>query len=159
MRCTRGVSRSLSIQTLPRMDTSTFITEATMAVASVFLALSTFRMEAAYRNEEMLIAKVCISTISLEECSLLLVVIWTDPDGFIGPFHYGGQITFGPDGYMYLTQGDKYYSSLSQNMNYCAGKVLRFAKDGSFPTDNMGYQDGPGGIHDGEISKRRRLFR
>lgn len=95
------------------------------------------------------------------------VVIWTDPDGFIGrtslssdimvlshsflsiAFHYGGDAVFGPDGHIYITTGDKYYSTLAQNMNYVAGKVVRVAKDGTFPSDNMGFDDGPGGIHDG----------
>eukprot|EP00045_Choanoeca_perplexa_P016798 m.231229 g.231229 ORF g.231229 m.231229 type:complete len:1548 (-) comp17363_c0_seq1:115-4758(-) len=83
------------------------------------------------------------------------VVIWEDPDGYIGPFHYGGDISFGPDNHIYITLGDKYYPQLSQDMNYAAGKVIRVSKTGTFPSDNMGVvQDGPGGqIHDGIWAK------
>lgn len=35
------------------------------------------------------------------------VVIWKTPDGYYGPYHYGGDIDFGPEGAIYLTLGDK----------------------------------------------------
>lgn len=34
-------------------------------------------------------------------------------------------------------------------MNLAAGKIIRVNKDGTFPADNMGLDDGPGGVPDG----------
>ena len=41
-------------------------------------------------------------------------IVWEDSDLFPGPYHFGGQISFGPDGAIYLTQGDKTKSDLAQ---------------------------------------------
>src|SRR3989338_3159574 len=51
--------------------------------------------------------------------------------------HDGGRIRFGPDGYLYITTGDSQNSSLSQDKNSLAGKILRVKDDGGSPSDNL----------------------
>jgi len=51
--------------------------------------------------------------------------------------HNGGDLHFGPDGYMYLSLGDDGVSALAQNLNDARGSILRidpFANDG-LPTN------------------------
>ncbi len=55
-------------------------------------------------------------------------------------FHFGGGLSFGPDGRLYLTIGDKWDDPMwSQDLALSAGKVLRMNRDGSPPTDNPFY--------------------
>lgn len=84
-------------------------------------------------------------------------ILWTDPDTsnlgkslpcwftqltrHEGPFHYGGQLSFGPDGMLYVGLGDKYsQQSSSQNKFTAAGCMIRMSTnpaDGP-PSDNWG---------------------
>jgi len=50
--------------------------------------------------------------------------------------HNGGRIKFGPDGYLYITAGDKYDPPLAQSKDSLGGKILRIRADGSIPENN-----------------------
>ena len=53
-----------------------------------------------------------------------------------GHVHDGGRIQFGPDEKLYITTGDAGISSLSQDVDSLAGKILRINSDGTIPDDN-----------------------
>ncbi len=53
-----------------------------------------------------------------------------------GSIHDGGRVKFGPDGKLYVTQGDAGNTSLSQSLSSLGGKILRINPDGSIPGDN-----------------------
>lgn len=58
-------------------------------------------------------------------------------DGIPGSsIHNGGRIKFGPDGLLYITAGDASISSLAQDTNSLAGKILRLNDDGRIPESN-----------------------
>ncbi|WP_226666534.1 PQQ-dependent sugar dehydrogenase [Metabacillus litoralis] len=53
-----------------------------------------------------------------------------------GRIHNGGRIKIGPDNMLYATTGDSGNSSLSQDKNSLAGKILRMTLDGNISDDN-----------------------
>lgn len=53
-----------------------------------------------------------------------------------GGIHNGGRIKFGPDDLLYITTGDAGDSSLSQNPDSLAGKILRLTDEGNIPNGN-----------------------
>lgn len=50
--------------------------------------------------------------------------------------HNGGRIKIGPDGYLYITVGDRYEPGLAQDKKSLGGKILRIGLDGSIPKSN-----------------------
>lgn len=50
--------------------------------------------------------------------------------------HDGGRMAFGPDELLYITTGDAQESSLAQDLDSLAGKILRLNPDGSVPDGN-----------------------
>jgi glucose/arabinose dehydrogenase/PKD repeat protein len=60
-----------------------------------------------------------------------------------GVWHQGGDLQFGPDGYLYVSVGDHLQSQTAQSLTSYNGKILRIARDGSAPADNPFY-DGAG---------------
>lgn len=53
-----------------------------------------------------------------------------------GNTHFGGRIEFGPDGMLYVTQGDTGQRTSAQNVYDYRGSVMRFTPEGEIPADN-----------------------
>ena len=85
----------------------------------------------------------------LEEVAVILVAQPYSRD----LFHYGGGMTFGSDGKLYVTVGERYYSEIdqpdlpvAQDIQDRRGKIYRLNPNGSIPVDNpeMGLEAVPG---------------
>ena len=53
-----------------------------------------------------------------------------------GPNHFGGRIVFSPDGYLYLTLGERFQFEPAQDLSNHLGTVVRLNPDGSVPESN-----------------------
>ena len=58
-------------------------------------------------------------------------------------WHQGGDLHFGPDGYLYISVGDHLQSQTAQSLTSYNGKILRITRDGAAPADNP-FNDGAG---------------
>ncbi|MBC7986025.1 MAG: PQQ-dependent sugar dehydrogenase [Sphingomonadaceae bacterium] len=65
-----------------------------------------------------------------------LEVIWRQVPKYDGHGHYGHRIAFGPDGFLYISSGDRQEFNPAQLMASNLGKVVRLNDDGSVPADN-----------------------
>ncbi len=61
-----------------------------------------------------------------------------------GQSHFISNLSFGPDGKLYVHMGDGFDASTALNMNSFRGKILRLNLDGSPPDDNPFYDAGNG---------------
>ena len=71
-----------------------------------------------------------------------LEVIWRQTPKVTGKGHYGHRIAFGPDGYLWITSGERQKFDPAQDMQANLGKVVRLNDDGSVPPDNPFAQQG-----------------
>ncbi len=62
-------------------------------------------------------------------------LIWENPD-LAEAYHHGGAILFANDGTLFISTGDQFSSSNSQEVGNQHGKILRVNDDGSLPADN-----------------------
>lgn len=53
-----------------------------------------------------------------------------------GPNHNGGNIHFGPDGKLYVSEGELAVRSNAQDVSAIPGRILRLNDDGTIPADN-----------------------
>ncbi|HEX8483270.1 MAG TPA: PQQ-dependent sugar dehydrogenase [Allosphingosinicella sp.] len=65
-----------------------------------------------------------------------LSVIWRQSPKLGGKGHYGHRIAFGPDGKLYISNGDRQEFTPAQDMNGNLGKIVRLNDDGTVPSDN-----------------------
>ncbi len=65
-----------------------------------------------------------------------LEVIWRQVSKVTGQGHFAHRIAFGPDGYLWISSGDRQKFDPAQDMQSNMGKVVRLNDDGSVPADN-----------------------
>jgi glucose/arabinose dehydrogenase len=65
-----------------------------------------------------------------------LQVIWRQSPKMSGKGHYGHRIAFGPDGKLYISNGDRQEFTPAQDMSGTLGKIVRLNDDGTVPADN-----------------------
>ncbi|MGK7397362.1 MAG: PQQ-dependent sugar dehydrogenase [Candidatus Cyclobacteriaceae bacterium M3_2C_046] len=63
-------------------------------------------------------------------------VLFSQEPKIDGPNHFGGRIEFSPDGYLFLTLGERFQFEPSQNLTDHLGTIIRINRDGSIPEDN-----------------------
>ncbi len=76
-----------------------------------------------------------------------LEVIWRQVPKVTGRGHFGHRIAFGPDGYLWISSGERQKFDPAQDMEANLGKILRLYADGSVPPDNP-FADG------GEVTRQ-----
>ena len=62
--------------------------------------------------------------------------IWRQVPKVSGEGHYGHRLAFSPDGYLYISSGERQKFDPAQDMEMNLGKVIRLFDDGSVPADN-----------------------
>lgn len=71
-----------------------------------------------------------------------LQVIWRQEPKVAGRGHYGHRLAFSPDGYLFITSGERQKFTPAQNVNMNLGKVIRLSDAGGVPADNPFYDRG-----------------
>jgi glucose/arabinose dehydrogenase len=65
-----------------------------------------------------------------------LQIIWHQYPKVTGRGHFGHRIAFSPDGYLFISSGERQKFDPAQDMKQNLGKILRLHHDGSVPNDN-----------------------
>ncbi|MFT6269791.1 MAG: glucose/arabinose dehydrogenase [Alphaproteobacteria bacterium] len=68
--------------------------------------------------------------------------IWNQSPKMTGNGHYGHRLAVSPDGFLFITSGERQKFTPAQNMAMNLGKVVRINQDGSVPKDNPFYGNG-----------------
>jgi glucose/arabinose dehydrogenase len=65
-----------------------------------------------------------------------LQIIWRQAPKVTGRGHFGHRLAFGPDGMLYISNGDRQKFEPAQDPAQHLGKIVRIRDDGSTPPDN-----------------------
>ena len=71
-----------------------------------------------------------------------LEVIWRQVPKVSGRGHFGHRIAFGPEGYLWISSGERQKFDPAQDMRSNLGKIVRLNVDGSVPNDNPFFDRG-----------------
>lgn len=71
-----------------------------------------------------------------------LTRVWEQSPKMTGNGHYGHRLAVSPEGFLFITSGERQKFTPSQNMAMNLGKVVRINEDGSAPKDNPFYGNG-----------------
>lgn len=63
-------------------------------------------------------------------------VIFRQEPKLTGGAHFGSRLVFTPDGYLFITTGERGQGHLSQDLSRHQGKLIRLRPDGTVPPDN-----------------------
>lgn len=63
-------------------------------------------------------------------------VIWRQVPKVTGRGHYGHRLAFSPDGYLFVSSGERQKFDPAQDMEQNLGKIVRLEEDGAVPADN-----------------------
>lgn len=69
-------------------------------------------------------------------------MIWRQYPKVKGKGHYAHRIAFGPQGYLWISSGERQKFDPAQDMQGNLGKVVRLADDGTVPADNPFHEQG-----------------
>ena len=69
-------------------------------------------------------------------------IIWRQSPKLTGNGHYSHRLAISPDGYLFITSGDRQHFNPSQNMAMNVGKIVRLNQDGSVPESNPFFASG-----------------
>jgi glucose/arabinose dehydrogenase len=69
-------------------------------------------------------------------------VIWRQVPKVSGRGHFGHRMAFSPDGFLFISSGERQKFDPSQDMKQNLGKIVRLNDDGSVPKDNPFYSQG-----------------
>ena len=71
-----------------------------------------------------------------------LQVIWRQEPKVSGEGHYSGRMAFSPDGYLFITSGERQKFTPAQDMGQNLGKLIRLSDAGGIPDGNPYYDTG-----------------
>ena len=69
-------------------------------------------------------------------------VLWRQEPMVKSAGHFSGRMAFSPDGYLFITSGDRQLFTPAQDMNQNLGKIIRLSDAGGIPSDNPNYDEG-----------------